>query len=193
MANTKIVVYGVDNNGNYLPLQVDTSGFLNVHITAITPGITFPVNGAGENDIDAVAPVNNGLVQCEIFSLLFNGSTWDRERGSKIFRNVLSTAAGATAVWTPAAGKKFRLMGYSISVSGTLAAVAANAIQLLDGATVIARHFAAVAATVTGDTQIFVDLGQGILSAAANNALSVNIATAFTAGGCAVNVWGTEE
>lgn len=125
----------------------------------------------------------------------FNGSTVDRVRIAKIYKTVDATAAGLTALWTPTAGKKFRLMGYTISAAGTLAATGVNQIQLRDGAaTVISRHNATMTITTpTGDTQIGSDLGQGYLSTTINNVLNVNLGSVVTNGTVAVNAWGTEE
>src|SRR5438105_5547002 len=44
----------------------------------------------------------------------FNGAFWDRLRTPNKFNHALATAAGNTAVWTPAAGKKFRLMRFAV-------------------------------------------------------------------------------
>jgi len=127
----------------------------------------------------------------------FNGATFDRVRVANVFNSVLATAAGLTAVWTPAAGKSFRLMGYTISVAGTLAATAVELIQLVDNAIatkVIARHQATVTITTpTGDTQIGAELNNGYLSVAPDNVLRVNLSAAMATGGVAINTWGTEE
>jgi hypothetical protein len=123
----------------------------------------------------------------------YNGATWDRMRVANVFKSAVITAAGSIALWTPTAGKKFRLMGYTLSVAGTLAAGAIEVIQLLDAAAVIARHGAFVPAAVASDTQIGADWGQGYLSTTINNVLNVNLGTAFTAGAVYVTAWGTEE
>lgn len=150
------------------------------------------------NNSDAIATETTGNLASESFLYGYNGSTFDRVRVANIFHTVVATAAGNTAVWTPTAGKKFRLMGYTISAAGTLAATGVNTLQLRDGGTVIKTHLANMIQTPTvsisgGDTQIGADLGQGQLSATANNVLNVNLSTAMATGGVAVNVWGTEE
>jgi hypothetical protein len=127
------------------------------------------------------------------FMFGFNGASWDRLRIANTFKTVNVTAAGSTAVWTPGAGNFFRLMGYTISVSGTVAAAGEQVIELLDGAaTVISQHNATVQVVITGDTQIGADLGQGYLSVAAANVLNVHLGTAMATGSVAVNVWGTQ-
>lgn len=148
---------------------------------------------SGAANADALAPVATGnlLSIAQLFG--WDGAAFDRMRLANIFHTVVATALGSTAVWTPTAGKKFRLMGYTISVSGTLAAAGTQTIELLDSATVIKNHLATLQTTVTGDSQMGADLGQGQLSAAANNVLNVNLSTVMASGGVAVNVWGTEE
>lgn len=157
-----------------------------------------PLNEAGANtDGQQGFPVGNLLTNAYLYGYngdLSNAAAWDRVRIANVFKNVVATAAGNTAVWTPTAGKKFRLMGYTLSIAGTLAATGVNVLQLRDNATVIARHGATVTLTTpTGDTQIGVDLGQGILSSTINNVLNVNLGTAMATGGVYVNAWGTEE
>lgn len=135
-----------------------------------------------------------GLLGVASFGRGFGGVDFHALRTPTVFRTVTATAAGETIVWNPAAGRRFRLMGYSISVCGTLAALGVETIDFLDGTggAIIASHLAAVAATVSGDSQISVQLGNGIPGVLDNN-LVVDLGTAFTAGGVAINVWGTEE
>lgn len=131
---------------------------------------------------------------------VFNGVNWDRKRTPKIFKTVTVTAAGSTAVWTPAAGKKFRLMGYSIEVTGNaIQAVGGNfEAVFLDAATAIGAgsswYIPAAALNVFGsDGGKPFELGNGYLSTLANNALNINLSAALTGGEIRVNVWGTEE
>jgi len=150
---------------------------------------------SGGSDVDGDTPTATQVLFVKSMNAGFNGSTWDRIRVANVFKNVVATAAGNTAVWTPTSGKKFRLMGYTISVSGIMAATGVQALQFRDGATtVIDRRAATVTATTpTGDSQLAADFGQGQLSALANNVLNVNLGTAMTGGGVYVNAWGTEE
>lgn len=172
-----------------MPLLCDATGQLKV-ILGATSG-TSPGAGAVELNADAEPATNYGLSSAS-FLFGFNGASWDRVRVQNTLKTVAATALGSTAVWTPGAGNFFRLMGYTISVSGTLAGAGTLVIELLDGATVIAQHNATVQAAVTGDTQIGVDLGQGYLSALAANVLSVHLGTAMATGSVAVNAWGTQ-
>jgi hypothetical protein len=130
-----------------------------------------------------------------------DGSLWQSVRTPSIFKTVTATAVGNTTVWTPAAGKKFRLMRYRIEITNnaSLAAAGIETIQLTDGAggTVIDAFSAFVnnaAATIMGAyTSEWMDLGNGYLSAAANNLLVVNLGTALATGVVRVTAVGTEE
>lgn len=141
----------------------------------------------GRTDVDAITPIPSGGDAQSVVgqNFLFNGATWDRERTPVIFKSFASTAitagTGAT-IWTPAAGKKFRLMGYSISSS--------VAGQLIFGdnavGTVIARSAAVAAAGIANDGGSW---RNGILSGAADRVLKLDGPTGNVAG----MVWGTEE
>jgi hypothetical protein len=115
--------------------------------------------------------------------LVFNGSTWDRLRTPNVFKtlNAVSIATEAT-IWTPAAGKKFRLMGGLISV-GTAAA------NVLIKDNTAGTTIAILPKTAVDVAFTFV-LGNGVLSAAANNVLTATGVATTTISGV---VWGTEE
>jgi hypothetical protein len=114
---------------------------------------------------------------------LWNGATWDRQRKATTFK-VVDLAAGTTetTIWTPASGKKFRLMGLQLRIGSTAAKL-----TFRDG---------------TGGTTILVmdlpantflqpmPLGQGILSATADNVLTVTRSASTLLVG---TVWGCEE
>ena len=124
----------------------------------------------------APTPVANG-------PFMFNGSTWDRQRTPSIFKtrtDASVTANTPVALWTPAAGKKFRVMG------GQLSLAVAGQIILKDGTTEILRSPQLVA----GATWTIPAIGNGILSAAANNVLNVDTTATGNIGGF---VFGTEE
>lgn len=174
-----------------VPVQVDSNGVLQV---GPPQG---PTNAAGfiEFNADGQSATLFGVTEAA-FLYGFNGASWDRIRSANVFKSVLATASGNTTVWTPTAGKKFRLMGYTLSIAGTLAATGVELLKLTDAAagTVIAQHQATITITTpTGDTQIGADLGNGFLSGAVNNALVVNLSATISGGGAVVNAWGTEE
>lgn len=119
------------------------------------------------------------------YGLNFTGTNWERVRGTKLYKyqefNTLLNA-GTFTVWTPTSGKKFRLMGISISSS------AASRLLVKDGASgsIIVYY-----QTSAADTKVY-DFGQGFLSNAANNVLEI-----LNSSGATVDVrataWGTEE
>jgi hypothetical protein len=106
------------------------------------------------------------------------------------------TAAGNTAFWTPAAGKKFRLLGGILTISKEAACAGAQYIMLLDAAGWIMRFDISNAALVATGNVIVIPFNlprNGYLSTAANNVLNLKLNGAFTAGSCALVTWGTEE
>lgn len=103
-------------------------------------------------------------------------------RTPTIFKVVaLGAATAETTIWTPASGKKFRLMGFILTCG------AASTLTFKDG-TGLTTIFAARGAT---DTPISpTGLGNGILSGAADRLLTVTRGTSCTLDGV---VFGTEE
>lgn len=133
-------------------------------------------------------------------------TAWDgaqsiRLRTPATFNTVQANAAGNTALWTPAAGKKFRLTRYCVVVTGDAATAggAVVVISLFDGAAgatgQVHAAFCPAVALAAGALYVspWVDLGNGYLSAAANNVLNVNLSAALTAGVVNVICCGTEE
>lgn len=122
-------------------------------------------------------------------------------RTPSIFKTAQATASGNTAVWTPTSGKKFRLMRFKVQVTGnaTLGGAAVLTIGLQDATTDIGVTHDVYVPAVGGATMGldydsgWIDLGNGKLSAAANNVLNVNLSAAVTAGNVRVICCGTEE
>ena len=117
----------------------------------------------------------------------YNGSAFTQIRVGTIYKYIEYLAlanATATTVWTPAASKKFRLMGVQVSSS------AAATLHLRDGTAGSGTKFHSYR-TGGADTKDF-SFGQGYISSAANNVLEI-----YNATGSAVDVWitawGTEE
>lgn len=134
--------------------------------------------------------------------LLLTGTSFDRERTPKVFKTATATAAGQTAVWTPAAGKRFRLMRVHMSITSNAAAAAAAVLlsRLLDGSGGGAvffgmsdNNYIPLIGTIQQHQNFIFDLGNGYLSVAANNVLNVDLSFALTAGVLDVTVAGTEE
>ena len=126
---------------------------------------------------------NGGNAPLAIVQTAFGGSTWDRVRIPNVFKTIAGVAVTAGTpvnVWTPATGKKFRLMGYALGLT------VAGAVILLDNTTEILR----TAIKPANDGMSSPPMGNGILSAAANNILKVNVTATGTVHGF---VFGTEE
>ena len=124
----------------------------------------------------------NAVLGVAAFQYQFNGTTWRRQRTPNVFKVVSLIAGTAEAtIWTPATGKRFRLMGF-ILTSGTTSTLTFN-----DGTagTLIFQTRGANNAPI-----ITPPLGDGILSLAANNPLTVTRGTSGTLEGV---VFGTEE
>lgn len=116
--------------------------------------------------------------------LVFNGATWDRLRAPNVFKNLSAVViTSETTIWTPAAGKKFRLMGFCLTQG-----VATGAVVLKDntaGTTILIIPPQTIAVAFASPP-----MGNGILSAAANNVLTATGASTETLTGF---VFGTEE
>jgi hypothetical protein len=117
---------------------------------------------------------------------LYNGATFDKARTTAIIKPIAPTAVTAATgitVWTPTSAKKFRLLGWALSVT------VAGEIIFGDNAvgTVIARTGLLPAAIAQ---QAPPNLGNGFLSAAANNVLKLDVTVSATVQGF---VFGTEE
>ncbi|HEY3367781.1 MAG TPA: hypothetical protein VGK74_22210 [Symbiobacteriaceae bacterium] len=117
------------------------------------------------------------------------GGNWDRLRGANVYKPVIVTAVagGAEAtLWTPAAGKKFRLMGFHL-IANT---APGYDWALRDGAGGITIMPLLLPVNVMERE----DFGQGKLSGASNNALTLlNNSGSAWAGVLVGMVWGTEE
>ena len=116
---------------------------------------------------------------------VFNGTSWDRARIPSVFKTIAAvaiTAGTPVAVWTPASGKKFRLMGGAVSLS-----VAGYILFEDNSGTVVWQSPTLLAGTPYNLPDNF---GNGILSAAANNPLYLDVSASGTVNG---GVFGTEE
>jgi hypothetical protein len=167
-----VLLMGQILNGiGLLPVAVDPTGA----IETVSSG-----GGATTTDIQGFAGTAHGF---RAFNVAF------------IFKTAFVTASGSTVVWTPTTSTQFVLMGYTISIAGTLAATGPLRIQLIDGPTnskTIANHMAAVSNPIAGDTQIGSDWGNGYIGQVGNNTLSINLSAAMTTGGVGIDVWGVE-
>jgi len=133
-------------------------------------------------------------------------------RTPTVFKTISTQATGNTAVWTPT-GKKFRLMRFMIDVMANALTAGGNlTISLNDAGTALNANVPAASNTTNGGvsftafvpssaiTNVFggystgwIDLGNGYISAAAGNALNINLSAAVTVGLVNIIVCGTEE
>jgi hypothetical protein len=127
-------------------------------------------------------------------------TTWEPVKTPSVYKNVWATAAGSTAIWTSGVGKKWRLMGIVLTMAAaSTTAAGPMVIKIYDVAADIGigitLSVAAMALTVTAPMVILTipEMKNGILAAATNTALNINLSNAFTTGGISVQVWGTEE
>lgn len=199
-------VYAGPLQGRYFRLNV--TGISSGSTSVIVIFSTFPYVAVGTvaniTAISGNAPTatdgKNTAAALGTTPQLFNGTNTDMQRTPTTFKTVTATASGNTLLWDPAAAKKFRLMGYIIMVTG----FAASATPLIDitfqddttdmgiGTSLSVPVASATVGGVllnTGQVQ----LGNGKLSAVANNNLNINLSAALTAGVVRVTVWGTEE
>lgn len=109
-----------------------------------------------------------------------------------------SGGAGSTAIWTPAAGYRIRLLGISIFVGGnvTLAAAGLETVSLMETAAAIftwglwISNAAMVGAPYLSKEIIFPDNG---MLFATNAVLNLNLSAATATGAVQVVAWGMEE
>lgn len=132
---------------------------------------------------DSVSASLAGLM-VENYNLLYDAqnTNWERARVANVFKTVsLGAATAETTIWTPTSGKKFNLMGMVLTCG------AASTLTFKDntsGTTIF------VARGTTDQPIVVPQMSNGILSAAANNVLTVTRGTSCTLDGV---VFGTEE
>lgn len=167
-------------DGTRNDLQLDQHGSLRTTLVDSLNAQT----GAQVSAIVDLGGNPSGAVQMIANARVFNGFTWDRARTPTVFKAVINlpiVAGAPVAVWTPASGKKFRLMGWSLSPSG------AATLFFNDGASL---NIIRAGSTPAGQTLISPPLGNGYLSALANNALTIDVTSSTNVQGF---VFGTEE
>lgn len=123
----------------------------------------------------------------------------EAKRTQSVRKWVAAQNNGNTAVWTPVAGNRFRLLGFTIWLGGaaTLAAAGSLTVQLRDAADtlfsfpVYVNNAVAIGVTYINVVVVFTD--NGMLSAAINQVLNINLSAALVSGTVNVSAWGTEE
>ena len=149
------------------------------------------VSGDLASEVSLSTQTNN-FIYNNATGLFGTAGTWEKQRTPTIFVFTNANNAGSTALWTPAAGKKFRLMGYNWTVGSNTTAAVQTVVQLMDNATGISVLFT-MGATTSGVSNTTNFNGNGYLSVAANNVLNINLSNAMTAGQIYVTAWGCEE
>lgn len=166
-------------DGDYSPLAVDRYGHA---ITVPRAGTTFSADGNSSGVGIPLDAANVARFQA-VVTALFNGATYDRPRTPNVFKTFnLAASSAEQTIWTPAAGKKFRLMGLVLTINTLAATVTFR--DNTAGTTIFVT--AGPAASIIQPS----NLGNGILSATINNVLTIQASAVSALVG---TVWGTEE
>lgn len=165
-------------DGDISQVLLDTRGNLKVALFAPnTPtGMVMQTSADGRS-------ASTQKIDVTAYLSAYNGGSMDMVRTPNVFKTIAAvavTAATPLTIWTPTAGKKFRLMGFALSLS------VAGSVILLDSAAEILRT-PLMAAGVGQPSAAF---GNGILSALANNTLKIDVTASGSVSGY---VFGTEE
>jgi hypothetical protein len=198
----RLIVIGPVADGSTLagwPLRVGGSDGANIRTLLTDAGGRLNVMGTAA---DGATIVGNPL----LIGAAIGSGNMGTLRTPAIFKTAQATASGDNALWTPTAGKKFRLMRFKLQVTANayIAARGVLTIKLRDGTTDMnLTHDVYLGQTAlaadTNPQQLpmletgWIDLGNGFLSAAANNVLNINLSAALSAGNVRVTCCGTEE
>ena len=124
------------------------------------------------------------MTKVDVAESFYDGENWSSVRTPSVFKTLSAVViTSETAIWTPAAGKKFRLMGFCLTQG-----VLTGAVTIKDGTA--GTTILIIPQTTIGVAFASPPMGNGILSAAADNVLTATGATAETLTGF---VFGTEE
>ena len=173
--------------GGGIPVNVHIVDSNNTTIASVVSQLFEAIGGVSTLFTDSAIRIYNPAVT----------NTLERVRTPTFFPNAALAAAPATTdVWTPTAGKKFRLLGGVITMSGLIAAAANRTLQLIEetAGTIIVR--ASVTIPVLGvNVAIPFDLRpNGFLASTASKKLqAVTAGGTYSTGIDSVSVWGTEE
>lgn len=134
---------------------------------------------------------------------VYDGATLQKQITPRFFRYGFARLVGLADIWTPTAGKKFRLQSYFIEIMGNAYVTGAGVltVTLYDSGNPISGFTHDIFLPGAG-VNLFggyvvnhIDLGNGYLSSAANNVLRFNMSIGITpaAAFVRVNVCGIEE
>lgn len=112
-----------------------------------------------------------------------------------VYRNITTLANGSTALWTPTAGRRWRLLGVQVMLMQATTAAAACTLSLLDvaAATGLGVTLGIAAFTAVPNSTIVYNVDCNILAAQPSTALNVNLSSVLAIGGVSVQCWGVEE
>lgn len=106
-------------------------------------------------------------------------------------RSILISSGGNTTVWTPAAGKRFQLLGWQFGCGDPCIATGNCYANIRDGATIICKAGSFSKTNVSMNYSATLP-GDGYISVADNNPLIVDVDATITAGFLTISVWGYE-
>lgn len=192
------------SGGSPGPYSANASGSTTPGSSSTVAALLYVNNGTGAwNPVtrgQSVLDADTGGDSVPVVNGVWNGASYDRVRTPVVFKRVATAASGDTAVWTPGAGKKFRLMKFRLEITGqaTIGGGATMTALLRDATTSLevgGAWFlpAAAGTTLTQISTPWIDLGNGALSSAANNVLNVNLSLALATGSLVTWAAGTEE
>jgi hypothetical protein len=166
------------------------------------------VGAPGSDLVDIAGGINAQRIIAEGYVFNTVTANWERLRTPAIQKGLRTQGLNAslTGIWTPQAGKRFRLMAFRMVLSGDAALAVATRVNftLQDGATSIWPtagedvNIPAASGTLAAlwQTNWIVFPGNGYLSLAANNLLNIanpGAAAALTVGWFTIQCMGTEE
>lgn len=146
---------------------------------------------------DAQAELVSGLAGAVTRGQVFNGDTFDRERAAALFVAATVTTNGNTTVFDPGAGNHWRLLGYTLEMTGDAARAAAGLTVVTLGTNIVHAAYLPIDtdAAITGAIYStgYVRLGKIGLAGAADANLVCNLSAAITRGSCRLNLHLVEE
>lgn len=111
--------------------------------------------------------------------------------------------SGTVTIWTPAAGKRFRVLGFDMTITPDATLAAAGVVSFIIQDSVGAFLYRSqvwlpnAAAPLVGSNNIKIGPwypgGNGALGSSPGTTVQIVIGTALTAGTVCANVWGCEE
>ena len=174
-------------------MYVQNTSSIWVPVGITPPAVPLPTNvqqvgGVGVSSSSPGDGMSNpgSLAEYLVFLELWTGAGWDRIRTPNIFKKLVAvsvTAGTPVSVWTPAASKKFRMMGFILATT-----VAASI--LMEDATGSANEFFRVPLLQASVPIASPQVGNGYLSTTANNQLFIDVTVTGVVSGV---IYGTEE